>query len=299
MAGPKVTLGMPVYNGADYLRLSIDSLLTQTYPEFELIISDNGSTDDTEQICREYSRREDRIRYYRTAENRGAAWNFNHLFELAQTQSEYFKWATHDDLCTPTYLERCVAALDAAPPSVVLVYPKTRFIGEKGEVLEDYEDGLDLREPEPHARLRHLLNRLVYSNAAFGLIRAEALSRTRLLGNYPGSDYVLLAELALAGQFWELPERMFLRRIHPNMSRRANPSSREAAGWFDPAKQGVYVPEMWNLLREHIVAIERADLDRVERFQALAVCIPLWLRRHWRPLADEGLTLVRQQYRLR
>ena len=110
---PRVSIGMPVYNGAAFLRESLDSLLSQTYEDFELVISDNGSTDGTQNICRAYATEDVRIRYYREEENRGAAWNYNRVFELAR--GEYFKWAAHDDVHAPTFLERCVEVVDNNP----------------------------------------------------------------------------------------------------------------------------------------------------------------------------------------
>ena len=69
---PRVSIGMPVYNGAAFLKESLDSLLSQTYGDFELIISDNASTDETESICRSYAAGDPRVRYQRQEENRGA-----------------------------------------------------------------------------------------------------------------------------------------------------------------------------------------------------------------------------------
>src|SRR3546814_4612052 len=110
---------MPVYNGERYVASAIESLLAQDFEDFELIISDNGSTDRTEEICREFASRDPRIRYVREEENQGASWNFNRVFELAR--GEYFRWACHDDACEPTHLSRCVELLDESPPSVALV----------------------------------------------------------------------------------------------------------------------------------------------------------------------------------
>src|SRR5215813_13707549 len=130
---PRVTIGLPVYNGERFLEQTLDSLLVQSYADFELIISDNASTDRTEEICRVYALKERRIRYSRNEANRGYAWNYNHLFALST--GEYFKWATADDVCQPNYLARCVDVLDS-DPSIVLAFPKTRFIDETGELLE-------------------------------------------------------------------------------------------------------------------------------------------------------------------
>ncbi len=107
---PKVSVGMPVYNGAETLPAALDSLLAQTYTDFEVLINDNASTDATEAICRAYAARDSRIRYERNSANLGAAGNFNRVFERAR--GAYFKWFACDDLLAPDYLAECVAALE-------------------------------------------------------------------------------------------------------------------------------------------------------------------------------------------
>ena len=106
-----VSVGLPVYNGARYLPAAIDSLLSQTFEDFELIISDNGSTDETERICRGYAARDPRVRYVRSDVNRGLLWNFRNVLELARAPR--FKWMAHDDICAPEFLRRCMEELDA------------------------------------------------------------------------------------------------------------------------------------------------------------------------------------------
>ena len=108
---PKVSIGMPVFNGGATVRDALESLLAQTFADFELIISDNGSTDDTEEICREYDAADERIRYVRQPENRGAAANW--AFVLDQAVGEYFMWAAHDDLWDPSYIYELTSVLDA------------------------------------------------------------------------------------------------------------------------------------------------------------------------------------------
>lgn len=125
---PRVSIGLPVYNGQQYLRQALDSLLAQTFHTFEVIISDNASNDATPEICRDYAACDPRIRYVRHDVNRGAAWNFNYVFGLAR--GVYFKWHAHDDMLEPTFLEQCVTILDhdrrwrlpsAAPASSMLM----------------------------------------------------------------------------------------------------------------------------------------------------------------------------------
>ncbi len=226
---PLVGLGLPVYNGENYLREALDSLLAQTWTDWELILSDNGSRDGTEEICREYAGRDARIRYLRVERNRGAAWNFNRVFRLSR--SPFFRWTAHDDICAPGLLEGCVRAL-VGDPGAVLCHPRTRIIGPRGEFLGDYATRLRTDSADAALRFHDCLCIDHACFPIFGLIRADRLRRTRLLGDYTGSDRNLLAELALQGPFIEVPEFLFLRRDHPGTSTRRFPTPRERAAWF-------------------------------------------------------------------
>jgi glycosyltransferase involved in cell wall biosynthesis len=281
---PTVSIALPVFNGEPFLAGTLDSLLAQSFADFELIICDNASEDGTREICEAYAVGDDRVRYLRSDVNRGAAWNYNRGFDMAA--GRYFKWASHDDLCAPTYLERCVEVLDRAPDSVVLAYPKTVLIDEGGHFVRSYEDGLDLRDPKPHRRLRALIRNLVLSNAVFGLIRRDALERTRGHGSYISADYILLAELALLGQFWEIPEPLFLRREHPQMSRRANRSTAELAEWFETGSGDESKSEFVRLFAEYVAALDRAPLTAFERMRAYTTLLT-WLRRFHRSMLRE------------
>lgn len=282
---PAVSIGMPVNNGERFVEEALASLLAQTFDDYELIVVDNGSTDRTPEICRGLAERDRRIRFVRSDVNRGAAWSFNRVFELSS--GRYFKWAAYDDLCAPSFVERCVAALEESP-AAVLAHPKTRLIDDEGRVLRDHDDGLDLRSPEPHRRLGQLVLALAYANPVYGVIRASALRRTRLLGSYPSADYVLLAELALLGTFLEVPERLFLRRIHPAMSRSANPTGAQAAAWFDPRPtRRRFRTEGWRLFGEHFVAIARTPIAPGARVRCAWTFAHVGGRRYRRQLATE------------
>ena len=220
---PPITIGLPVYNGERYLGAAIDSILAQTFADFVLFVSDNASTDSTSEIVQEYARRDARVVFSRSPENRGAIWNFNHVF--AECRSPYFKWAAADDMLAPTCVERCLETLRAAPPAVALVYPRTTMIGPDGEVVGEVDDRLDARESSPYRRLHHVVMNMVYGNVLFAVMRSDTLRRTSGHGSFPSGDLVLLAELALLGEFWELPERLFLRREHEGMSRKAHEST--------------------------------------------------------------------------
>lgn len=182
---PRVSIGVPVYNGERFVAETLDSLLAQTFEDFELIICDNASTDRTEQICRTYAGRDARIRYVRNAENLGAGRNFRRVLELSS--GEYFRWANCDDLFAPEGLARCVEVLNREP-SVVLTYPKTKLVDERGSVISEYEDGLHLQSLKASEHFAELYQKLRLVNVIYGLMRTDILRHTGLLRNFPGGD---------------------------------------------------------------------------------------------------------------
>ena len=215
---PLVSIGMPVYNGERYLENALNSILAQTFKDFELIISDNSSTDRTEAICRRYASRDRRIRYFRNEKNLGAGWNFDRVAQLAT--GKYFKWACHDDLCALEFLQKCVDILEQ-DSKIVLTYPKTLIIDEHGAEIEKHEDRFHLQSPQPSERFKiyhHLVRYGHQCHPFHGLIRREVLTRLLPLGSYPSSDLILLGKLALYGKFYEVPSYLFWKRDHPESS---------------------------------------------------------------------------------
>ena len=278
---PRVSIGLPVYNGARHLRAAIDSFLGQTFADFELIISDNASTDETEGICRAYASRDRRILYSRLDRNIGAAGNFNRAFH--QSRGEYFKWAAHDDVCLPAFLEHCVAALDAGP-RVVLSMTKTTLIDADGGVIGDQDDNLEFRHPRAAVRMAQFATRILASgcHSAFGLIRADTLRRTRLIDRFVGADIVLLGELAVEGELWELPERLFRSRIHGGCSHQLG-SADAYAQWFDPSARRTFAGFVrTRLLVEQLRSISKSSLSPVEKAATAAAFSAAWTVRQAR-----------------
>lgn len=286
-ASPRVSVGLPVYNGERFLAQALDSILAQTLEDYELLISDNGSTDGTEAICRAYASRDKRIRYLRNETNVGASINFNRVFELSS--GEYFKWLAADDLCAPEFLERCVEMLDAEP-AAVLAYPRATWIDEHGETLFDSDKmigRMDLRA-QVAARFRELVDELTYDEAwagplcIFGVIRSRALRQSRLLGNYIAADCNLLAELILIGEFLEVPEHLSLIRLHPDSSTwLPSRSTRRAQRFFDPKIRGSarLLFYRWKHYLELLAAVARAPLGPRSKLALATYCCRLPLRR--------------------
>jgi glycosyltransferase involved in cell wall biosynthesis len=286
MSVPKVSIGLPVYNGQDYLRFAIDSILRQEYSDFELIISDNASEDATADICREYSKEDNRIRYYRSPVNQGAARNYRFVFEHAR--GKYFKWTAHDDICLPSFLRRCIEVFQRASPSVVLVAPKTMIIDADGKPTNMYTESLDIRAAQPYRRLAGVLRTIQWAPAQFGLIRAEALAKTRLIDSFYASDYILLAELALLGEIWEIPEELFQRRYHQGISTIINKNYSELLTWFDPSikTHKYYLFPRVRLGAEYVRSVGRIQLSATERFLCYLTIFAVWYWREFRRFAS-------------
>jgi glycosyltransferase involved in cell wall biosynthesis len=209
---PVVTVGVPVYNSEKYLPETLRSILAQTYTDFEVVISDNASTDNTRTICEDFARTDSRVRYVRRPENIGLPRNYNSLVGLAR--GRYFKWSSSNDLMQPRFLEACVPVLETNP-DVVLVYPRTRMFDSVSGDVRDYADNLDIRDEDPVGRYKQCDVRLAYNNIINGLIRTKVLAASTLHREYASSDVVLMPELSLYGKFVEVPEPLFYRRVEP------------------------------------------------------------------------------------
>lgn len=143
---PRISIGMPVYNGEKYLVEAIQTLLDQTYEDFEFLISDNASTDSTEAICRDFATKDKRIRYIRNPVNLGAAANHNRLIQ--QARGEFFKLASDDDKHSPEFLKRCISALDS-DPAAVLCYSRSIEIDEFGQTSKRMTTSRSWGHPNP------------------------------------------------------------------------------------------------------------------------------------------------------
>jgi glycosyltransferase involved in cell wall biosynthesis len=223
---PKISIGLAVFNGEKYLETAINSILSQTFSDFELIISDNASTDRTEKICRKYADKDSRIRYYKNPTNIGGSNNENQTFKLAC--GEYFRLAAHDDFLAPTLLEKCVKILDRNP-SIILCYSTTIKIDEQGKSLGAIAQDV-ATSTIPHKRFKELAKHHD-CELAYGLVRADILRKTELQPNYPESDFGFLCELSLYGQFYRIPEPLFYRRYHAEMSGFAYPELYKKMTW--------------------------------------------------------------------
>ena len=264
-AAPRVSVGMPVYNGERHVAQALESLLAQTFTDFELIIADNASTDRTGDICRDFAARDPRIRYVRHATNRGAVFNWNHVVELAR--GEYFKWASGNDICAPTLLERCVQVLDTEP-GVVVAYGRTAYIDDEGAALGIYEHDVQVLDERPSVRFERLCRELRANNAQSGLIRRDVLLRTGIERDFPGGDMGLMSELGLHGGFQRVPEVLLHRRLGLESATKFR-TAEQLRAFLNPASRNVERCVMWRTHWDYVASVRRASLSLGEQLSTL------------------------------
>jgi glycosyltransferase involved in cell wall biosynthesis len=270
-----VSVGVPVYNGARYLSGTLDSLLAQTYADYEIIISDNASQDETESICREYAARDRRVRYYRSEENKGPFWNYLRVYELAC--GEYFMWHALDDLRAPRCLSLCVDAF-RRNPSAVMCCMDAAIIDENGRELPDL----------PIYRIYHPTGATVYERLRdiarsrigtdfYALFKTAIIPSTRF-GKIKvwGGDTIFTAEVCMLGDVIAVPQKLFHYRLFE--SKTAEQMAESLQGWATD------MSARWlGLVVELMEAVRLAPLDRVEKIRlncmlAMEMCLrdPYW-----------------------
>ena len=267
LSRPRVSIGMPVYNGENYIERAISSILAQTYKDFELIISDNASTDKTQEICKMFVGRDNRVRYHRNSKNIGAARNYNIVFRLSR--GKYFKWAAHDDELAPAFLEDAVNVLEKNK-DVVLTQSEVNIINEKSEVTGKYLNRLiNMGSSQPSERYGDYLLADHACFDVFGLMRRDVLANTKLHRSHLAADRNLLAELALLGRFYKIPAYLFYIRDHSERSVHIESDKIEELGmWFDPKNKGKRLYMYPRLLLEYFKSIHRVKLNVTERIRA-------------------------------
>jgi glycosyltransferase involved in cell wall biosynthesis len=277
---PRLTVGLPVYNGEKYLVESIEALLGQTFEDFELIISDNASIDDTADICRRYAKQDRRIRYIRQPKNIGST--PNHNFLVQQAHGELFKWAAADDLYARDLLQHCVDALDEFP-DVVLAHSWTAAIDSRGNVTQAFEYPLATDSPSAPERFRSMLfgsggdYGIIRADDQYGVIRSKVLRRIAPHNSYYHADRTLMTRIALQGPFNQTPDWLYFRRDHSDRPQHACPTIRSWCSNMDPRRANRLRHPTVRLLAEYmwgyVAAIHRAPIsasDRRECYRYLA-----------------------------
>lgn len=286
-AAPRLTIGLPVYNGENFLAESLDALLGQSFDDFELIIADNASTDGTADISQRYVKQDSRVRYYRQPRNVGLA--PNHNFVVNEARGELFKWASNDDLYARDLLKRCVDALDEHP-QVVLAHAWTAMIDSSGAVTQAVAYPVSSAHQRPPERFRSILFAPGGDDDG-GVIRTDVLRRTAMKDSYHHADRTIIAELVLYGPFYQVPDWLYFRRDHPERAERANPTVRSRCANMDPRRADPLRNPLARLYAEYIWAyismIQRAPLSAADRRECY-LYLAQWAASRARPGRPRG-----------
>lgn len=266
---PRLSIGIPVFNGADFLPETLDSLRAQSFSDFEILISDNASTDQTEEICRDYVQLDSRIHYSRNAENIGLSQNCNRLPPLAR--GSLFKWAMADDPYEVDFLEVCVGALDKHPDSI-MACTQAQFIDGDGKEIAVTAPSFNLPFDSAFDRVHAVFCYRSWVNSILGVIRLEPLLETPLLPHYSGGDYVLLAQLALRGKIIESPQRLLRRRLHSRASSQVADDAKRVDKMFTGKKDRRLYPE-WSRLRDDLRTSQSAQFSLLDRLRLLVALV--------------------------
>lgn len=276
-----ISAGMPVYNGEGHVGQAIAALRAQDYPNLEIIISDNASTDGTEEICRTAAAEDPRIKYHRLTTNIGMLANFRRVLELAR--GEYFYWAGHHDLWEPRFTSACAAALEANP-NAVLAYPESQLIDEHGGFVEEYNPAVDTTAFAASERLERMLRSYPVC-AVYGILRTEtlrALSTEHGVGMHRplchvSPDVILQLKLASMGGYAVVPETLHYLRVMPQPSWRPETKLEQLSPTRGAAARWSRIQFLWDAS----YVIWKADqMDLAERLRIMSVMLRTvgWLR---------------------
>lgn len=285
---PLVSVGLPVWNGLPYIKKSLTSLRQQDFGSYEIVVCDNASTDGTGDYLREQAAADDRVRYFRNDENIGGTRNFNRTLELAR--GRYFKWSGADDFVSDGVISRCVELL-RSDPSTILAFPQTILVDEDGKEIEIHDDGTGWERARPSERFEFSLKRWGLCNLLYGVARTDVLLDTRLLQDYPGSDLVLQADLAIRGRIRQVKGEYLYRRIH---SRATGGLEEESlAQFYVPDREESFDAKFLRLFRHLADTAWSADVDLSEKRDMFGALVRhgIWARKR---LAGELATLVRR-----
>lgn len=287
---PKVSIGLAVYNGEDYLSEAIESILNQSFTDFELIISDNASTDRTTAICEQYAAQDARVRYHRNETNIGGANNENLTMKMAR--GAYFRLAAHDDKLAPELLAKCVDVLDTHP-DVVLCYTYIHELDHAGQITHTSTPHRGMAHT-PYQRFRELAFRDHNCEATYGLIRTAVLKQTDLQQNYTDSDRAFLCELALHGPFHVIPEPLFYKRYH---AKNIYVDWRARMAWFNPKLKGTITFPNWLQFFDYLSTIYQSNISLYAKLRCYLVMV-LWLLINGKTLVKDLLVAASALFRI-
>lgn len=262
---PLVSIGMPLYNESRFIEDSLKSILAQDYPQLEIIISDNASSDETLNICRRLIGDRSDVLIHKFDSNRGAT--ENGLYVLKMAKGKYFMWVSGHDLWASNLVSECVALLESNPTAVV-AFGSSIWIDENGQQLNKLFGYTDTRGMKPISRFFTVF--WGNMNPILGVIRKSALDQSLPIPSIAGSDLILLSKLALKGDFVHARRTHWKRREFRHESNHVEQLKRYRSQEFGLTNSLMdsYFP-LLRLPLDLIRTIIRSDLKIIEKLATL------------------------------
>lgn len=287
---PLVSIGLPVYNGQNFVAEAIQCVLNQTFSNWELVICDNCSTDRTLAICRQFAEQDNRIRVYQNPRNMGVCFNYSEVFRLSH--GRYFKWMAHDDLFAPQFIEACLQEFEKGE-DVVLAFTKMSHIDAGGRVQRRQACELSVLGRTAESRAKQFLTMAAQSTdflwLAYGVVRRDILQQSGSMGLYAGSDQVLLFKIVLCGCIKQINKEMFFRREHPEAEtcKRGSTVRERAKGAYADDNRRFVFP--WcRILKEHLSSIRDIPIPFWSRLRCATAVLRRFLAA-WKFFVEEAI----------
>jgi tetratricopeptide (TPR) repeat protein len=279
--GPDVTIGLPLYSGGMMLSDSVESILSQDYGNFELIISDHGADPFVSEIGRYYQKLDSRVKYIHSGDklNYIGIHNFARIIELSTTT--FFMWGSYDDCLEKSFISSCLRVIKG-DDTIALVYPKSKVFNQKGEFLGLGEDSLKADSDDPYDRFIHVIRELQMCNAFYGLFRRYYMRKTHSLRKKCyAHDNLFLAEIALLGKIIQIDDVLFRRRLTRNYNLSMDEHHADVIRSLDPIylEEGLTLP-FCRFTYAHCELINHSLLPP-DRKESLTVEILCCFRRRW------------------
>jgi len=211
---PKITIGLPSYNGANTIQRAIDSLVNQTYSNFELIISDDDSSDSTSEICQKYKLTDKRIKFIKNKDRKG--WINNFIYLLDQAQTEYFMWAAQDDYWDPKFIEKNLEVLESNH-KIVGSISDIKLVGNIGKNYYSNPNDINSKMWLVHPiigtyeeKIQKILE-FNWSTNFYSLFRTEQLKKSIPKKSFASWDFAILLKIIKFGDLHVLDETMIFR----------------------------------------------------------------------------------------
>jgi glycosyltransferase involved in cell wall biosynthesis len=295
---PLISVGLPVYNGGKLLPQAIESILSQDFSNFELIISDNGSTDETQEVCLYYNQRDRRIKYFRFDENHGMLTNF--LNVLGHADAPYFMFATHDDLREKTLISSCLPFIEK-DKSVALVYPRSKVVDANSNFIGFGEDRLTASQESPQERFKHVIWEFTMGNSILGIFRLSIIKKITSWGKALYGDNLVMAEVALLGKIIQIDAPLFIRRLTRNYNYRTHDErNAQLIAEGDPRlfSEGISFPHS-RLAYAHLELLNQSNMEKTDKEMLMNEVIKCFRTRFGSKMMyeiDRAISLINDGY---